>query len=94
MSDVMPEESKPKERKTAHPLSRKEERPRLSERRKDILKFCHKYAECKGWAVSIQEIAKEFEITYHSAEYDLQQLDKLNYLIFEGSRQIKVLCLP
>jgi SOS-response transcriptional repressor LexA len=92
MSDVMPDELKPDA--TAHPPSRAYGRPRLTERRKQILKFLHHYAECHGWAASIEEVAKEVGASHFTAQRELGILDKLDYIVFEGSRQIKVLQLP
>jgi SOS-response transcriptional repressor LexA len=79
---------------TVHPASKAYERPRLTDRRKKVLRFCRKYAECNGWAASIDEIAAECGAKHDSILRDLQALDKLDYIVFQGSRQIKVLMMP
>ncbi len=94
MSDVTLEELNPDERATAHPSPRTWERPKLTERRKQILKFCHKYSECKGWAASHEEIAEHCATDYQAVVRDLEALALRGSIEYEGSRQIKVLELP
>jgi hypothetical protein len=94
MSDVMPEELKPDERRTAHPSPRTLERPQLTERRKQIVKFCHEFAVCHGWAASISEISTHIHALYNDVRYDLRALDAMGYIVYAGDRQIRVLWLP
>lgn len=90
----MQDELKPDAPATTPPPSRTYERPKLTERRKKILRFCDQYAKGHGWAASIEEIAQHCGTNYNTALHELQELNKRGSIIFEGSRQIKVQELP
>lgn len=67
---------------------------KLTERRKQVLRFLHDYSQRNGWAASYNEIGAQFGITWKVAKNDLQALQKLDFIEYAGNRCIKVLRLP
>ena len=59
-----------------------------------IVTYLHGYAVRNGWAASVEDVCQEMKINATTARYDLMKLDEQGYIVYQGSRQIKVLHLP
>lgn len=90
----MAKKDKRKLQVSAHPYPRTWIQPKLTERRKKIILYCHEYIKIHTWAPSVKEIAEHCKASYSLTLYDLQKLDQMGYIEFQGQRKIKVLYLP
>lgn len=64
----------------------------LTDNQSAVLKYIVRYSREKWWSPSHQEIADNTGIDYRQVDYILERLDEYNYIIYEGNRQIRVLC--